>query len=608
MKKTITIIFCLLVSVISIKAQIHGDNIPIPFIHKEQMQFDFSLNLPKPLGHLTCEQWRQRIDAYWGSGVSTSTKLNVFDNFWNKVDTSFAAFHNLNVNWDSLKLVYRTEIQAGVSRGRFIAIMNYLTLHLRESHTRIIDYGINTTLIPGKPLFVLGGWNDNGHFGAGLTPMPDSSLLVYSVVPLHPLGLQKGDIVLGYDRIPWRILVRELINCQLPIIFFPGWIGSSQSAFNHSLLISAGMNWHLFDTINVVKYSTGDTLHLPTSLLANQNMNIFCTEQMDIPGVPKPIYDQQLCSYGIMPGTNIGYIYVWGWWGNVSGLFYNAVQSLMNTDAMIIDFRFNEGGNMFLSNPALSLLFDTLITTIDFGYRCSPSNHQQMCPENNAPAYIIPGEPPGYQKPIAVLTGPGAISSGDQVALRMKYHPKSRFFGKSTAAAFNAPYWYNISNNYWLLLAEYDAYQLSNPGVYLTHEEFEVDENIWLSRELVAQGRDDVVEAAMRWIDSVTIGITNLSSEIPHDFILEQNYPNPFNPVTKIKFAIPVTKFTNKNQNVKLTIFDVLGREISIIVNELLNPGIYEVEWNAGNYSSGIYFYTLQTENITATKKMTLLK
>jgi hypothetical protein len=107
------------------------------------------------------------------------------------VDSYFACFNNVVINWDSLRTVYRTEIESTVSRGRFAAIMNYLSMALSEGHSRVFDstVNINTPLDPGVPLLVFGGsvWND--HFGAGLTPLPDSSLLVYKVVANHPLGL-----------------------------------------------------------------------------------------------------------------------------------------------------------------------------------------------------------------------------------------------------------------------------------------------------------------------------------------------------------------------------------------------------------------------------------
>jgi hypothetical protein len=103
------------------------------------------------------------------------------------------------------------------------------------------------------------------------------------------------------------------------------------------------------------------------------------------------------------------------------------------------------------------------------------------------------------------------------------------------------------------------------------------------------------------------VGIQPISSEIPNHFSLFQNYPNPFNPVTKIKFDIPPSKGV-RGMIVKLIIFDVLGREIATLVNEKLNPGIYEVTWDASIYPSGVYFYKLVTQDYSETKKMVLVK
>ncbi len=94
---------------------------------------------------------------------------------------------------------------------------------------------------------------------------------------------------------------------------------------------------------------------------------------------------------------------------------------------------------------------------------------------------------------------------------------------------------------------------------------------------------------------SVNIGV-------PDKFALEQNYPNPFNPTTKIRFDIPTTEF------VTLKIFDVTGREIRTVVNEKLNAGIYEREFDGAGLTSGIYFYRLEAGDFKATKKMIMLK
>jgi hypothetical protein len=98
------------------------------------------------------------------------------------------------------------------------------------------------------------------------------------------------------------------------------------------------------------------------------------------------------------------------------------------------------------------------------------------------------------------------------------------------------------------------------------------------------------------------IGIQPISNEIPNQFSLSQNYPNPFNPITKIKFTLPKSSF------VTVVVYDAPGREIETIVNEQLNPGTYETDWNALNYPSGIYYYKLNAENYTDTKKMVLIK
>ncbi|MCW9096597.1 MAG: T9SS type A sorting domain-containing protein, partial [Ignavibacteriaceae bacterium] len=99
---------------------------------------------------------------------------------------------------------------------------------------------------------------------------------------------------------------------------------------------------------------------------------------------------------------------------------------------------------------------------------------------------------------------------------------------------------------------------------------------------------------------------TTVSVEDQNDlltsFQLYQNYPNPFNPITTIKYDII------KVQDVSVTIYDILGREITVLVNEQQQPGSYEVKWDASNVSSGIYFYRLNTTDYIDTKKMILLK
>ena len=94
-------------------------------------------NVVKRPGRYTKKDWRDLIDSVWGPGLPTADKLQVFDFFWNTIDQTWGGFANLEVNWDSLKTVYRAEVAAGVSRGRFAGILGRLTIALQEHHAKM---------------------------------------------------------------------------------------------------------------------------------------------------------------------------------------------------------------------------------------------------------------------------------------------------------------------------------------------------------------------------------------------------------------------------------------------------------------------------------------
>ena len=98
------------------------------------------------------------------------------------------------------------------------------------------------------------------------------------------------------------------------------------------------------------------------------------------------------------------------------------------------------------------------------------------------------------------------------------------------------------------------------------------------------------------------VGILPINNIVPDKFELHQNYPNPFNPVTNIKFDI------KQSSDVRLNIFDALGRRISELINEKLQSGTYNAVFDGSNFTSGIYFYSLETESFRETKKFILLK
>jgi hypothetical protein len=126
-----------------------------------------------------------------------------------------------------------------------------------------------------------------------------------------------------------------------------------------------------------------------------------------------------------------------------------------------------------------------------------------------------------------------------------------------------------------------------------------------------------VVQVGEFNMDTIDFYLSKVSSvnipkeKIPVEYSLSQNTPNPFNPVTKIKFDLPKSNLSLSETNglrVQLVIYDVIGREVATLLNQRLNPGTYEVEWDGTNYPSGVYFYKLITGEVTLTRKMILVK
>jgi len=104
------------------------------------------------------------------------------------------------------------------------------------------------------------------------------------------------------------------------------------------------------------------------------------------------------------------------------------------------------------------------------------------------------------------------------------------------------------------------------------------------------------------WTNGVNVISQNRDSKLPAASALLQNYPNPFNPKTGIRFQVPGVS------DVKLAVYDVLGREVTVLVNERKAPGNYEVEFDGRRLASGVYIYRLTAGTFTQVRKMVLLR
>ncbi|MEO8666226.1 MAG: T9SS type A sorting domain-containing protein [Ignavibacteria bacterium] len=107
--------------------------------------------------------------------------------------------------------------------------------------------------------------------------------------------------------------------------------------------------------------------------------------------------------------------------------------------------------------------------------------------------------------------------------------------------------------------------------------------------------------------DTLLTAVKQKGITVPEGFSLSQNYPNPFNPSTIIRYSIP-SNVNGQTSDVKLVVFDALGKEVNTLVNEKQNAGSYEIEFDGAEIPSGVYFYKLETDEFAETKRMILLK
>jgi hypothetical protein len=468
--------------------------------------------------------WKWIIDSTWGPGESLSEKLATFDIYQNFARAYNSTFLWNPINWDSLATSLRAQINVSTSLGGFATILKNLSLGLNDGHAYAYNnIVLNTPLNPGIPILADGS-SFITNFGAGLTPLADSSLLVYKVVPNHPLGLVPGDIILGYEGVPWSQIVRELIAGGVPSTL---WLGGTPSSVKRALLWAAGESWHLFDTIDVKKYSTGQIEHLPLDQMVNvvAPSNYINNEQIPVPGVPMPdgyYPDHGQVTYGIIDGTNIGYIYVYheGYY-NISAEFDAAVLALMQTDGLIIDIRLNWGGRFGL-NDGISRLMNHSTYTMDAKKRCSPSELFSLC--SYYPSFwngeISQDFGTYYDRPVAVLLGPNCVSYGDISSWQFSYIPNAKMFGRSPEAIYSGMW--DVAQptrpGYSLQCPNFTLVDHYAPDLPRWGQEYPLFEEVWLTPYGVANGEDDVVKRAVEWMNNLVY---------PHNIITDKTYYTP---------------------------------------------------------------------------------
>ena len=118
----------------------------------------------------------------------------------------------------------------------------------------------------------------------------------------------------------------------------------------------------------------------------------------------------------------------------------------------------------------------------------------------------------------------------------------------------------------------------------------------------IGAGETNLAAQILKSTNGGNVFVNQVGTSVPSSYSLGQNYPNPFNPITNVKFSI-----INLG-NVRLVVFDIMGREVQTLVNEKLQPGTYEARFDGSMLNSGVYFYKLITKGFTETKKMLIIK
>ena len=415
-----------------------------------------------------------------------------------------------------------------------------MVLLIQEGHSGASNREVYLTK-PGRdiPILIPGSYNypdsnlpvQNGWFGAALTPLNDDELLVLRSVEDHPLGLEAGDIVLGYDGKPWKDLYPQLLQMDFPISNNSRFVektgtkygfnmGSSRESNRHIWLASAGMNWHFFDTLDFRKYGSTETLHAPTALLEGKNFYVAGNEQLPVEGIKFPESTGYSVIFDTILDNSIGYVY---FLNMVAGEFQEnlktAFQSLVDSDVkgIIIDLRFNAGGSTDWPR-AFDPIFNRSIDSCGIYVRTPNGDHSDLVFAGNFP---FPLSEDFLNRPIALLTGPGAISQGDVTSYFIHTQPMTRSFGRGTNTAYtifefdwpaNTPSNFSSSSFFWDFGFQDWGFHFvpANLGrfingklTFLMHNGFELDEEIWFTQEAAKQQKDNMVERALEWITSV---------------------------------------------------------------------------------------------------------
>ncbi len=206
----------------------------------------------------------------------------------------------------------------------------------------------------------------------------------------------------------------------------------------------------------------------------------------------------------------------------------------------------------------------------------------------------------GTITPSAALSSYAYTPEESMAALKSFYYE----YGDKIWGAYGFTDAFNVSNNWYA-----DSYIAIDQGPIILMIENQRSELLW--KNFMANFEIQPMLDAIGFVtDTTSTGVDENINEVTN-FVLHQNYPNPFNPITKIRYTNSVVGANSSAKGgspVRIKVYDILGNEVSTLVDEIKAPGNYEVEFDGRNFASGVYYYTLQSGEYKATNKMVLIK